>query len=277
MDDFSIITILILILNFGFTFKGLDDYSIMDKYAFNIEKVLVNKEYYRLITSGFLHVNWIHFGFNMITFYLFSPMLETLLGTLPFLLLYITSLIGGNLLALFIHRNHPDYTAIGASGAVSGMVFASIGLIPGLKLGLLFLPIFLPAWFFGLVYIIYTIYGIKSKKDNIGHEAHLGGGIIGMILALILIPEAIKENYITILILLIPSMTFILLIFYKPHILLIPNVYKRENKVLTFEDKYNHQKMEKEEELNMLLDKIHKKGLDKLSAKEKKRLDELSK
>ena len=227
MEDIGIITLSLIIANGIVTYKGLKDFTFLDKFSFNVDQILVNKDYKRLITSGFLHVNWTHFTFNMITLYLFSSSLEASIGIPAFLILYFASLIGGNLFALYIHRNHPDYTAIGASGAVSGLVFASIGLFPGMEIGFILLPIYIPAWLYGIAYVLYSIYGIKSQRDNIGHEAHLGGGIVGLLIAIILNPNIMSTNYLPIILILIPSLTFLFLIIKKPHLLIVENPFSK--------------------------------------------------
>lgn len=277
MDEIGIITLLLIIANGIVTYKGLKDFIFFDKFLFNVDRILVDKDYKRLITSGFLHADWTHFGFNMITLYLFSQSLEAYIGIPAFIALYFVSLIGGNLLALYIHRNHPDYSAIGASGAVSGLVFASIGLFPGMEIGFILLPIFIPAWLYGIAYVLYSIYGIKTKKDNIGHEAHLGGGIVGLIIAIGINPSIIQTNYFPIILILIPSLIFLYLIVKKPHILIVQNPFSKTKNVLTIEDKYNSNKASKQSELDKILDKINKKGYDKLTKKEKDKLNELSK
>ncbi|MBD3892222.1 MULTISPECIES: rhomboid family protein [Flavobacteriaceae] len=277
MEEIGIVTLSLIIANGIVTYKGLNDYTFLDKFSFNVDQILVNKDYKRLITSGFLHADWTHFAFNMITLYLFSRGLESTIGIPAFLILYFASLIGGNLFALYIHRNHPDYTAIGASGAVSGLVFASIGLFPGMEIGFILLPVFIPAWLYGIAYVLYSIYGIKSQRDNIGHEAHLGGGIVGLLVAIILSPNIVITNYLPIILILIPSLTFLFLIIKKPHLLIVENPFSKSKKVFTFEDKYNSNKASKQSELDKILDKINKKGYDKLTKKEKEKLNELSK
>ncbi|MEZ4859345.1 MAG: rhomboid family intramembrane serine protease [Flavobacteriaceae bacterium] len=277
MEEIGIITLLLIIANGIVTYKGLKDFVFFDKFLFNVDRVLVDKDYKRLITSGFLHADWTHFGFNMITLYLFSQSLESYIGIPAFLVLYLVSLIGGNLLALYIHRNHPDYSAIGASGAVSGLVFASIGLFPGMEIGFILLPIYIPAWLYGIAYVLYSIYGIKTKKDNIGHEAHLGGGIVGLLIAIGINPSILQTNYFPIILILIPSLIFLYLIVKKPHFLIVQNPFSKSKHNFTIEDKYNSVKASKQSELDSILDKINKKGYDKLSKKEKEKLNELSK
>jgi membrane associated rhomboid family serine protease len=195
MEDIGIVALIIIILNFAFSYKGFKSHDLFDKYKFEVDKILVFNEYQRLITSGFLHVNWMHLIFNMFSLYAFSGLLETYLGGVHFLTIYFASLIGGNLLALFIHKHHGDYNAVGASGAVCGIIFASIALFPNLGVGLFGLPISIPSWLYGLLYILYSIYGVKSNKDNIGHEAHLGGALVGLFIALIMQPTAFLQNY----------------------------------------------------------------------------------
>ena len=277
MEEIGVITLLLIITNGIVTYKGLKDFIFFDKFLFNVDHILVDKDYKRIITSGFLHANWTHFGFNMITLYLFSKNLESYIGILAFLVLYFISLIGGNLLALYIHRNHPDYSAIGASGAVSGLVFASIGLFPGMKIGFILLPIYIPAWLYGIAYVLFSIYGIKSMKDNIGHEAHLGGGIVGLLIAIGINPSIIQTNYFPIILILIPSLFFLYLVIKKPHFLILQNPFSKPKNIITIDDKYNSNKVSKQNELDRILDKINKKGYDKLSKKEKDTLNELSK
>ena len=277
MREIGIISFIFIIVNGLVTYKGLKDFLFFNKFLFNVDKILVNKEYKRLVTSGFLHVDWTHFIFNMITLYLFGENLEFSIGILAFLALYFGSLIGGNLFALYINKNHSDYSAVGASVAVSGLVFASIGLFPDMKIGFLLLPIDIPAWLFGLGYVLYSIYGIKSKKDNIGHEAHLGGGVIGLLIAISINPSIIHTNYFPIILILLPSLLFLFLIIKKPYFLLVDNPFSKSKRNYTIEDKYNSKKVENQKELDKILDKINKKGYDNLTKKEKERLSELSK
>ena len=277
MREIGIISFIFIIVNGLVTYKGLKDFLFFNKFLFNVDKILVNKEYKRLVTSGFLHVDWTHFIFNMITLYLFGENLEISIGILVFFILYFGSLIGGNLFALYINKNHSDYSAVGASGAVSGLVFASIGLFPDMKIGFLLLPINIPAWLFGLGYVLYSIYGIKSKKDNIGHEAHLGGGVIGLLIAISINPSIIHTNYFPIILILLPSLLFLFLIIKKPYFLLVDNPFSKSKRNYTIEDKYNSKKVENQIELDKILDKINKKGYDNLTKKEKERLSELSK
>jgi membrane associated rhomboid family serine protease len=211
MQGTGIITILLIIINVIFSYKGFTNDLFFEHYKFEVDKILRKKDYIRLISSGFLHVSWSHLFFNMLSLYFFSGLIESL-GGIEFLAIYFASMVGGGLLCLFIHRNHGDYSAVGASGAVCGIIFASIALFPGMRIGFFGLPFSIPGWLYGVVYILFSIYGIRSKKDNIGHEAHLGGALVGMAVSLIMEPSAFAENYTAILMISVPAIIFIYLI-----------------------------------------------------------------
>jgi membrane associated rhomboid family serine protease len=274
MNSFFPISFVLIVINFLVSYRGFKDSTFYNKYSFRIDAIQY-KDYKRLITSGFLHVNWMHLIFNMIALYFFSGSLEAYLGTFQFLLIYFTSLVGGNLLSLFIHRFDSGYSSVGASGAIMGVMFASIALFPGMQIGLFLLPFSFPAWLFGLAYVLISIYGIRSRSNNVGYDAHLGGGIAGMLLAILLHPASLVVNWFAILIIAIPAIAFIAFIVYKPEALLIDDFFKRK-KYLTQEDKYNLSKKSKQQQLDDLLEKIHKKGMNSLSKKERDFLEKYS-
>ncbi len=273
-----IVVIIIMIANLMYSYKGFKEKSFFDKYKFEIDSILVYKEYIRLISSGFLHVDWLHLLFNMMTLYAFAESLLLSLGIGPFLLIYFGSLLGGNLLSLFIHKEHGDYSAVGASGAVCGVIFASIAMFPGMEVSLFILPVFVPSWIFGLIFVAISLYGVKSKQDNIGHEAHLGGTISGMTIALLFNPKMLLVNYISILIVLIPALAFISLIIYKPHLLIIGSTSSGNKKrYYNIDHLYNEQKVNQQKEIDLILEKIGRTGMNSLSKKEKDKLEEYSK
>jgi membrane associated rhomboid family serine protease len=276
MGPSSIITLLIILNTAIFSYRGFKDEAFFARYSFEVDRVLVNKEYLRLITSGFLHVNWTHLIFNMLSLYFFSSSLESYLGPLVFLLIYFASLIGGNLFSLFIHRNHGDYSAVGASGAVCGVIFASIALFPGFGIGFFGLPA-IPGWLYSILFVLFSIYGIRSRSDNIGHDAHLGGALIGMLIAILTIPAAVTYNYIPILCIFVPSIIFIYIIIKKPAFLLVDNYFFKHHYNYTLEDRYNLNKKTQQAEIDRILEKIHKRGINSLTKKEKGILNEYSK
>jgi len=277
MTGTGIIGLILIIANISFSYMGFKNQTFFDGYKFEVDRILVNKDYKRLITSGFLHVSWTHLIFNMISLYAFSGLIEGNLGAVRFLVIYFASLVGGDLLSLFVHRNHGDYSAVGASGAVCGIIFASIALFPGMGIGFFGLPFSIPGWLFGILYVAFSIYGIKSNKDNIGHEAHLGGALIGMTVALLMQPSAFTGNQLTILVIAVPTIAFIYLILTRPHILLIDNFYFKTHKNHYSPDhKYNEEKNTRQQEIDKILDKINKNGMGSLSKKEKEKLKEYS-
>ncbi len=273
----SITSFIIIPANIIVSYRGFKDSIFYDKYAFRVDAVLLHKDYKRMVTSGFLHVNWMHLLFNMLALYFFSGSLELYLGSVKFLVIYFLSLIGGDLLSLFIHRNDGDYGSVGASAGVTGVIFASIALFPGMGIGLLFLPVSIPGWLFGLVYVLYSIYGIRSRKNNIGHDAHLGGALVGLIVAIIMQPSALINNTWAIVIIILPSVFFIYMIITRPHILLIDNYFfNKHSNAITVDQKYNIQRTGKQQEIDKILEKIHKKGMGSLTNKEKQTLKDYS-
>jgi len=268
----GIISWIVIIVTGVVSYQGFNNHFFFQKYEFGVDKVRLYRDYKRLITSGFLHVNWMHLIFNMLGVYFFAPLLIAQLDWYGFLLVYFASMVGGNLLSLLIYKNQGDYTSVGASGAVNGGIFATIALDPGIRI------FFLPGWLFGLLYIGLTIYGVRSKRDNIGHEAHLGGAMIGMLVAIALQPVALFENYITILIIAVPTLAFIYLIITRPHLLLIDNLFYNTHKnYYSVDHKYNENKFNQQQEIDRILDKISKRGMNSLSQKEKQMLKEYSK
>jgi len=277
MSDTGFIGILLIIANVAFSYKGFTNQFFFNKYNFEVEKILIYKDYKRLVTSGFLHLNWMHLIFNMLALYFFSGPVEEYLGPIQFLLIYFISLAGGNLFSLYIHKHQSEYGAVGASGAICGIIFASIALFPGMRIGLFLLPLSIPGWLFGLAYVAYSIYGIKSRRTNSGHDAHLAGALIGMLVALLFKPSAFAANYFTILVITVPTIAFIYIIVTRPHILLIDNGFSRKKKnYYSIDHKVNEEKANYEKEIDNILDKISKHGMSSLSSREKAMLKEYS-
>jgi membrane associated rhomboid family serine protease len=220
MEDIGPVTLVLIIVNGLISYKGFSDRHFFEKNLFQINKVLQGKEYRRLLLSGFLHADWAHLIFNMISFYTFADSLETFLGPAKFLAIYFASLLGGDMLALIIHKDDPYYRAVGASGAVCGVIFAAIAIFPDIKVGFIFIPVPIAGWIFGIGYALYTIYGIKTNAGKIGHEAHLGGALIGLLTSIILYPEALHTNLQAIALIATPSILFVIILIVKPELLM---------------------------------------------------------
>ena len=199
----TIFLIALIVINVIVSFKGFEDNYFFRKFQFHIVSILKGEQI-RMITSGFLHADISHLAFNMLTLYFFAPVVSAALGNYSFLLIYFASLLFGSMLTLFIHKNDYNYSAIGASGAVTGIIYSAILLDPSLQIFLFFIPIPIPAYLFGIGYLLYSIYGMKAKNDNIGHTAHFGGAIGGYLFSIVLHPQILLENTFMVVILTIP-------------------------------------------------------------------------
>ncbi len=188
-----IATWLVIILTGIISFLAFSDRRLKDRLIFSPEAILGRKQYYRIITSAFLHADWSHLLFNMLSLYFFGPIMEAAIGVPDFLLIYFASIVGGNLLSLYLHRNQ-DYFALGASGGVCGVIFSSVFLFPGIKIGFFLLPIGIPGWLYAYLFLAFEFYGLRTQRGNIGHDAHLGGAIIGLLTTTALFPQIIKAN-----------------------------------------------------------------------------------
>lgn len=190
------------------SYKGFTDSFFFRKYEFHIGSIRAGDQI-RMLTSGFLHVDWMHFVFNMLTLFFFAPVVIQNFGEWSFLSIYFGSLICGSLLTLYLHKDDYYYRAVGASGAVTGIIYASILLYPEMDL-YLFFAIPIPGYVFGIGYLLYSIYGMKAKNDNIGHTAHFGGAIGGYAITLFKKPLLLQENTLMVILLAIP----IIILFY---------------------------------------------------------------
>ena len=183
------------------SYRAIKDPLLFNRLKFNVSAV-ENGEYYRLLTAGFIHVDYNHLFFNGFTLFIFGGNALYGLGTVNFILLYLISLLMGNGLAYYYHKKNPYYTAVGASGAIMGIVYSSILMFPEMELAFIFFPVPMPAYIFGVGYLIYTLFGIKSQNDGIGHTAHFGGAIGGIICTLMFDPYVFEKSFYTLILML---------------------------------------------------------------------------
>lgn len=205
MIAIDFVTIIVICFNALFSFKGFNDFVFFEKYKFNIGGI-ARGESIRFVSSGFLHADLQHLLFNMLTLYFFAHYVVFYLGSFGFLIIYLVSLLGGNLLSYLIHKQDYHYSAIGASGAVMGILYAAILVEPRI-----YIYGIIPGFVFGIGYLLYSIYGIKSNSDNIGHDAHFGGAAAGYFITLVYKPEIIVEQPLTVILLLVPIIVLIVL------------------------------------------------------------------
>lgn len=199
----NMILLAIIVVTVLFSYRGFNDIAFFRRYEFHVGSIRAGDQI-RMFSSALLHADLMHLLFNMLTLYFFAPVVIAWFGGLAFLVIYVGSLIFGSLLTLYIHRNEYSYRAIGASGAVTGVLYSAILLQPEMSLYLFFIPIPIPAYVFGIGYLLYSIYGMKSRRDNIGHTAHFGGAIGGYVITLAKEPQLFTNNTLMVILLAIP-------------------------------------------------------------------------
>ena len=196
------ILIAIIVVNVLISYKGFNDLSFFRKYEFHVGSIR-SGEQIRMLSSGFLHADMTHLLFNMLTLWFFAPVVINFMGDFSFVLIYFGSLLFGSLLTMAFHKNDYGYRAVGASGAVTGVLYSAILLQPDMMLGIFFI-IPMPAYLFGILYLLYSIYGMRAKNDNIGHTAHFGGAVGGYLITLVKEPTLLVEHTLMVVLLAIP-------------------------------------------------------------------------
>ncbi len=209
MQNIHIATLVIIAANVLISMKGFKDFEFFEKYKFNIAGIR-RGEQLRMITSGFLHADFNHLLFNMLTLYFFAGVVISYVGVSEFVIIYLASLIVGSLLSYYFHKEEYHYSAVGASGAVMGILYSAILFIPDQNL-YLFFAIPIPAWIFGVAYLLYSIYGMKTKLGNIGHDAHIGGAISGYLITLGFAPYLLETSLWIVILLAIPIVLLLIL------------------------------------------------------------------
>lgn len=205
MQNIHIATIIIIAANVIISMKGFKDFSFFEKYKFNIAGIR-RGEQIRMFSSAFLHADFSHLLFNMLTLYFFANVVIGNLGVTYFVIIYVASLLVGNLLSFYFHKDEYHYSAIGASGAVMGIIYSSILFEPNI----LFYG-FVPAWIFGMAYLLYSIYGMKRRIGSIGHDAHIGGAIGGYALTLLFAPYLFETSLWVVVLLALPLILLFIL------------------------------------------------------------------
>ena len=194
------ITVIIVIITAIVSISAFSNEKIMGDLIFYPPAISSRNQYYRFITSGFIHADFMHLLFNMFSFYLFGQIVEEKFvnifgdgGKLLYLLLYVLALVVSILPTYSKHRNDPQYRSLGASGAVSAVVFAGLMIYPQMKIGLFILPPVIPGFIFGPLYLIISAYLDKKGGDNINHSAHIWGALFGV--AFLTIAGAVSDKY----------------------------------------------------------------------------------
>ncbi|RJR26765.1 MAG: rhomboid family intramembrane serine protease [Candidatus Latescibacterota bacterium] len=192
-EYFAPVTIGIVVLTALVSLAGFGSAAVLDRFIFDPRRILRRREYVRLVSSGFLHANLGHLFVNMFSLYSFGGPLESEYGAAPLCAIYFSAILGGNLLSLWLHRNE-SYLALGASGGVCGVVYAAIFLFPGGSVMVFPIPIPIPSYLYAVLFIFISFFGMRRRWGNIGHDAHLGGAIIGLAATTALYPGIVREN-----------------------------------------------------------------------------------
>lgn len=188
-------TVIIIVISTAVSILAFSRPELMEKLQFNASQVVHQKQFYRLISHGFVHANWEHLIVNMIVLFSFGSAIESYFGyyfgrmaNSYFLILYLGGMLVANIYALIKHHNNFYYNAVGASGAVSAVLFAAIFFNPWSKIYFFgILPI--PGIVFAVLYLIYSYYMSRKENDHIAHDAHFLGALFGFIFPIILNPE----------------------------------------------------------------------------------------
>ncbi len=175
------------------TFLAFQDPELREHLLFDTGPILHRGEVHRLLSSGFIHADWGHFAFNMFSLFSFGGAIERVAGAGIFLLIYFASMVGGSLVSLALHRRE-RYRALGASGGVSGVIFSSIFLFPGGSVQIFPFPVPIPSWLYAILFVAISLYGIRTRAGNVGHDAHLGGALVGLGVTTALFPEVVAAS-----------------------------------------------------------------------------------
>jgi membrane associated rhomboid family serine protease len=167
--------------------------NLYGKLILNPYDVSRGRRVYTIITSGLIHKDWNHLFFNMLSYYFFAFQLEAILGHWQFALLYFLTLILSDLPSIQKHKEDMWYNSLGASGAISAIIFSYIMFDPKASMGLLFIPIPIPAYIFGILYLVYCHFASKHARDNVNHDAHLFGALSGIIITIALNHNVVNE------------------------------------------------------------------------------------
>lgn len=193
------LSVLIIIVTVAISLMGFRDSSLVGKLIHNPYSVVHRKEYYRTLTCGFVHADYMHLFFNMYSLYFFSTTVEAYFdyffgdnSKLYFMGLYLIGIIFSNIPDIIRFKDKSFYNSLGASGGVSSVVFASIILSPLEKLYIIPIPFEMPRYVYGFLFVAYSFYLDKRQGDNINHMAHLWGGLWGVAFIGIFYPDALK-------------------------------------------------------------------------------------
>lgn len=170
-----------------------------NRLKFSAYDIWHRRRWYQMLSYGLVHGSWGHLLFNMLTLYFFGEVLEKYFGAafghpagvVLYVVLYVSAIAVSTIGDLVKYRDDPCYSAVGASGAVSAILFASILFEPKMGIYLYFIPIPIPGYIFAPLYLLYCWWAARKNADNIGHSAHFWGAVYGLVFPLLLRPDLI--------------------------------------------------------------------------------------
>jgi membrane associated rhomboid family serine protease len=195
------LTLILIIITVGISWYAWQNPSLLDKWVMDPVRVSKYNEYYRFITSGFIHADVGHLIFNMFSLYFFGEAMEMFLGqifgsggSIYYLVLFIAGIVVSDIPTFLKHRKNSGYKSLGASGGVSALLFAFILLAPLQKVCLYF-AICIPGFIFGLIYLAYSFYESRKMGGRVNHDAHIYGAIFGILFMAVVLPETVPNFF----------------------------------------------------------------------------------
>jgi len=189
------LTLILILITAAASIYAWQNEAILSRWLLNPYQISRRNEYWRFVTSGFIHADWGHLIFNMISLYFFGTLVEQVIGPVYFLALYLVGIVISDLPTYFKHRNDPGYNSLGASGGVSAIVFAGIVFFPLNPIYIFFIPIGIPGFLFGALYILYSSYEARRGGGFVNHSAHLWGALFGVAFVLLLFPDVLPRFF----------------------------------------------------------------------------------
>ncbi len=266
-------TIAIIVLTVGCSLIGFRDPGFTERFIFSPLEVLAGKQYHRLVTAAFLHLDFNHLLMNMVTLFLFGRILEEFVGPWQFLIIYFASVVGGSLLSLWLHRHH-DYRALGASGGVCGVMFSYVAMFPtGTILSHFVIPI--PAWAYGILFLVGSFIALRRQTDNIGHDAHIGGAVFGLWTTGALQRWAVEANLKWFLI--VSAVAVALFFYFMKNPMMLPmSVFAGKSSRRKDEKRAASPRRRETVDVDAVLEKISREGMDSLTSEERALLQSVS-
>ncbi|MEZ0607937.1 rhomboid family intramembrane serine protease [Fibrella sp. WM1] len=196
------ITLLLILVTVGISLAAWNNPGLMDRWIMNPYAVAHQGQYYRLITSGFLHADLSHLLFNMLSFYFFGGNVEAIfnqlfpgIGGIVLVVFYLIAIVISDIPTLIKHKDNSRYNSLGASGGVSAIIFATILVFPLTGIYFFFIPVPIPGFIFAILYLGYSYYAARQGSSGINHDAHLYGALFGILFMAVVFPQAIPSFF----------------------------------------------------------------------------------